>query len=236
MVSGEMFFDEGDHLIDPNILHFGPEHGLPEEFQGFWRRQNEPTPQVIQCLRVVPRVLPTVHWVDESHPAWDERRPKVRVFRVACDFDEVIHQGMTLFTTPTEIADPPFPGAFEWIRGLLDAGVTFIVHTCRLTGWSNSNPYLFHARGDEVEAALRAWFLRHGLEARYVDLLHFWHYVGKPSADVYIDDKAWRFHGIYPSVPELQAEVKGAEEDRARRLRAHEAMVQAQRAVAYTPT
>lgn len=211
--------------VSEDIYELHPGNCTDTALHGHWRVVREELEVVgnagVPARRVVPRILPTVHWVDDTHPAWDERRPKVKVYRIACDFDEVIHQGTTLFTTPSEISDPPFPGAFDWIRQLLDEGLTFIVHTCRLSHWSPSNPYLFHELGEQVEEALRGWFLHHGMSQHHVDQIHFWRHVGKPSADVYIDDKAWRFHGVYPTVEELRDATGQAEVDRRQLLQQH---------------
>lgn len=209
----------------PRILQFQESNCRHSELLGFWRWSgperfltssagSSPPNTYTSCQRVVPRILPTLHWVDQTHPTWDERRPKTHALRFAVDFDEVIHQGRTRFTVPTEILDPPFPGAFAWIQDLVEGGVTFIVHTCRLTHWSPSNPYLFHEMGEDVEAALKAWFLFHGMPAVILDQIHFWRYVGKPSADVYIDDKAFCFHGRFPTALAVRGAMSRASEDR----------------------
>jgi len=173
---------------------------------------------ILPFKRVVPRVLPTLHWVDDTHHAFDDLVQKTRAYRIACDFDEVIHQGISKFTVPSEIQDPPFPGALAWIRDLLDKEVVLIIHTCRFSQWCTTSQYLFVEGPEKVEVEIQAWFLAHGLEQHYIDQLHFWRYVGKPSADVYIDDKAFCFRGHFPLVLDLQGIKARAFDDRARVL------------------
>lgn len=226
-----ILMDLGEYHIDPvqygsshsSILHLHRGNCPHSEIHAYWKLLGGWYPfeidgefkQYIMFQRVVPRVLPTVHWVDETHHAWDERRPTKRNFRVACDFDSVIHQGTSLFTVPSEILDPPWPGVFQGIREILEEGSTFIIHTCRLSHWSTSNPFLFAEDPEKVERALKIWFLLHDMEPNYVDQFHFWRYVGKPSADVYIDDKAFNFDGLFPTIKELREAMDRSEASRA---------------------
>lgn len=126
---------------------------------------------------------------------------------VAVDFDGVIHGFTTPFEHALVIADPPVPGAIEWLGRLLDSGWRVILHTARLT--SGVPAPLGHEQVDVTSrvAAIRTWFLLHGglLGGETFDRLEVWTAGGKPHADVYVDDKALRYEGgMFPTVEHLQ--------------------------------
>lgn len=118
---------------------------------------------------------------------------------IAVDFDGVIHQYVSPWTSPVDVHDPPVPGALDFLRRLLGSGWRVIIHTARLM--NNVPP----AETDVPEIdltsrvqAIRAWFREH--DAQDVEAaVSFWTAGGKPHADVYLDDRALRFDGIWPS-------------------------------------
>lgn len=101
--------------------------------------------------------------------------------RICIDIDGVIAS----FRRPGETyADvEPLPGAAERIRGLRAAGHTVILFTARHMKTCRGNVGLVIARQGKTTLD---WLARHGIE---YDEIHF----GKPHADVYIDDNAYRF-------------------------------------------
>ena len=79
----------------------------------------------------------------------------------------------------------PLPGAAEKMKRLKDAGHYLILCTARHMATCNSNVGLVVARQG---LALLEWLKKH--EIPYDEL-----WFGKPHADVYIDDNAYRFVG-----------------------------------------
>jgi capsule biosynthesis phosphatase len=77
----------------------------------------------------------------------------------------------------------PVPGAIERLRELKQAGHYLIINTARHMKTCEGNVGKVIARQG---AATLNWLARHGIE---YDEIHF----GKPHADVYIDDNAFRF-------------------------------------------
>lgn len=104
------------------------------------------------------------------------------------DFDGVLNSYQTPFTTPTHLPDPPIPGAIEWLEELVKNFHVTIYTTRMLQG--------------VAQAALVDWFLRNGLPMHTIDKMSF--SCVKGGADVYIDDRAYRFEGVYPTVEELK--------------------------------
>lgn len=106
---------------------------------------------------------------------------------VYVDFDGVLNSYKTKFTTPTDLPDEPVPGAIDWLQELI-ANCHVTIYTTRML----QGP---------AQAALVDWFLRHGMPMRSIEKLSF--SCVKGGADVYIDDRAYRFEGVFPTVAEL---------------------------------
>jgi hypothetical protein len=108
---------------------------------------------------------------------------------LAIDFDGVIHAYTSGWRGATVISDPPVEGAIDW---LLQAAERFDLA-------------IFSARASHPGAidAMRAWLTQHGLPARVLERIRFPR--GKPPAELYIDDRAYRFEGAFPSWSDLDA-------------------------------
>lgn len=106
-------------------------------------------------------------------PEDDIRRTR---FTVAVDFDGVIHRR----TTKSNILalDEPMPGAATALKMLRQEGVWIIIHTARPL-----------AEGDNLRELIH-WLDKHGISYDAI-----WLAVGKPIADMYIDDRAYSFTG-----------------------------------------
>lgn len=101
--------------------------------------------------------------------------------RICIDIDGVISQ---LKQPGQSYADvPPVPGAPEALRRLREQGHYVILHTARHMKTCDGNVGLVLARQG---ATTLDWLARHGVE---YDEIFF----GKPWADIYIDDNAFRF-------------------------------------------
>ena len=110
---------------------------------------------------------------------------------LAIDFDGVIHSYASGWRGPLEIPDPPVDGAIEW---LVQASERFDLAITTVRA----------AHPGAIEA-MKAWLRRHGLPERVLERLRF--PLHKPPAEVYIDDRGWRFEGTFPSF-ELLGELE----------------------------
>lgn len=112
---------------------------------------------------------------------------------IAVDFDGVIHQHVSPWTgDPAHIPDPPVPGAIAFLTAMVERYDVFIF-TCRL----------LTPRRSPVERAMCAWLASHGAPEAVIHALHF--ASEKPHAGVYLDDRAMRFEGSFPTVAAIDA-------------------------------
>lgn len=106
---------------------------------------------------------------------------------IAVDFDGVLHAHTSAWTDVHEIHDGPVDGAIEFLRATIDAGIRVVIFTARAKT-ATSVPHIY------------AWLRVHGLEEKYTWQIEIT--CLKPAALVYLDDRGWRFDGVFPS-PEL---------------------------------
>lgn len=122
---------------------------------------------------------------------------------IAVDFDGVLHQYTSKFDI--NLLDPPMPGAFEWLTALVK-DFKVIIHSCRFSpkasadGEISSRAWYFAEKAQDSAAA---WFKEHGLPKEVYDQLVFWQNTGKPTALIYVDDRAFRFEGHFPTKNEI---------------------------------
>lgn len=113
------------------------------------------------------------------------------------DFDGVIHSYKTKWQHATIIPDPPVPGAIEFIEA---ASESFAIH-------------IFSSRSKTMQGrvAMKRWLACHLLQhfeddrvatKRLLDKIK-WPET-KPPAFLTIDDRAWQFRGVFPSITEMQ--------------------------------
>jgi hypothetical protein len=108
-------------------------------------------------------------------------------YTIAVDFDGVIHSYTTPWISATEIPDLPVPGAIDWLNKI-SKDFKVVIHTTRGETLSG-------------QAAVRDWLTKHGYEL--ADTTEVEVTALKPAALVYIDDRAWRFEGTFPSRHEI---------------------------------
>lgn len=146
-------------------------------------------------LRVTYDGVPLTGFADGGFVSY----PRPAALVVALDFDGTVYAGP--FTAADEITGLPNAGAIEWVREELRRGHRLIIHTCRLTTTYEGCPFPVDRHKDPaaVVLALRAWFMLHGLTEAEVDALEFWTRPGKPWANEYLDDRAVRFSGVFPT-------------------------------------
>jgi hypothetical protein len=121
-------------------------------------------------------------------------KPKGERYTIAVDFDGVLHSYTSPWVDAGTIPDPPVPGAIEWLFEMLqrfDVAIT-----------STRNHQLGGKR------AMRAWLKLHAGTCWY-DQMGFRGLeeiafpVKKPAALVYLDDRAMRFDGRFPTAQEI---------------------------------
>jgi capsule biosynthesis phosphatase len=101
--------------------------------------------------------------------------------RICFDIDGVLCPLRNTGQTYSEL--PPLPGAVEKIKSLKEAGHHIILQTARHMKTCNGNVALVIARQGKT---LLDWLAKH--EIPFDELLF-----GKPYADIYVDDNAYRF-------------------------------------------
>lgn len=123
----------------------------------------------------------------------DAEKPPVASMRkrrtICVDFDGVLHSYISPWKGATVIPDEPVPAAIEWLMHMhehFDIAI-FSTRACEPGGI----------------AAMRQWLLDHGLGEALVERISFPR--EKPLAHIYIDDRAWRFEGVFPTADEVRA-------------------------------
>jgi|SRR6185436_7540989 len=106
------------------------------------------------------------------------------------DFDGVINSYTSGFdkANPTNLPDPPVPGAIEFLTCAVEK-FHVVIFTCRMLQ-------------PESEQAIHNWLLKHGLSNNVADQIAF--SCTKRGADVYIDDRGFRFEGFFPTLEQLE--------------------------------
>jgi len=106
------------------------------------------------------------------------------------DFDGVIHAYTSPWTEATDINDGPVDGAIDWLKAMIAQNVHIVLFTARLA----EGRYPIYRR-------IQEWLLRHGIEESELARMTF--HTGKPHGTLYIDDRAYRFRGRFPSIEEV---------------------------------
>lgn len=129
---------------------------------------------------------------------------KPKKYRIMVDFDGVLHQYVSPWTSLTEIHDPPVAGAIEWLEEMTKH-FQVAVHSTR-------------CESEEAIYSMMLWFLQHGLSDRARHSLEYTY--TKLPALIYIDDRGLRFDGtnwptkefIHDSRPWNKTQVRDDEE------------------------
>lgn len=108
---------------------------------------------------------------------------------ICVDFDGVIHLYISPWKAHDIIEDGPHPDAF---RMLEEYTKKFHVHV-----------YSARSKDELGIAAMHKWFRDRGASEELLSKLIF--SKQKPTASVYIDDRAWRFTGDWPSIEDLES-------------------------------
>ena len=112
--------------------------------------------------------------------------------RILCiDFDGVLHSYTSGWQGADVVADPPVPGAIEWLTSLVDN--------------PEFTPMIYSSRSRQSGgiSAMREWLFEYGAPLRILDQIKF--PTQKPAAFLTIDDRAICFTGEFPSFEDMMA-------------------------------
>lgn len=94
---------------------------------------------------------------------------------IAIDFDGVLHSYTSGWKGPGIIPDPPVPGMADACHQMIQAGFEVVVMSSR-------------ARHQPAAMAMASWLINHGFPPMKIT-------AEKVPAEVYIDDRGYRFNG-----------------------------------------
>lgn len=125
---------------------------------------------------------------------------------ICVDFDGVIHSYTSGWQGVDVIADPPVPGAIEWLVSHLPKPMHYENGVlCKFEEYDGPIVQIYSSRSKEPEgiAAMQEWLILHGLPSRliYQGILNF--PTQKPAAYLTIDDRAICFNGSFPTTDEM---------------------------------
>jgi hypothetical protein len=122
-------------------------------------------------------------------PLWGEKKKGVR--RICVDFDGVLHSFTSGFTGEIPF-DPPTPGAVEFVRWLVEREWEIVIFSAR-------------ARTEKGQQGILNWWCHFGfspiLSTGYASPIFLT--AIKCDADLYLDDRGWRFTGNFEEVISL---------------------------------
>jgi len=120
--------------------------------------------------------------VAHGRPVAPSPRRRARKKTLVVDFDGVLHSYRSGWRGPTAIPDAPVEGALDFlVRAVERFDVAILSSRSREAG------------GIE---AMKRWLADHGLAEEVLARLRFPR--TKPPAHVYLDDRGWRFDGVFP--------------------------------------
>lgn len=121
-----------------------------------------------------------------------------RNYSIAVDFDGVLHSYLSPWVSAGVIPDPPVPGAIEWLTDI-EKKFEVIVFTTR-------------GKTQEGRDAVRRWLWENGYSGKHNRSsirpetwsdLTIVVTAEKPPALIYLDDRAVRFEGSFPTADEI---------------------------------
>lgn len=122
--------------------------------------------------------------------------------KISLDFDGVLFP-KEQYTNRGQCYGPPMPGAVAFVHEALVAGHEVFILTSRM---ADLMPHTAHA----VEREIKTWLLEHfGPEAAHRIAVT----ATKNPADIYIDDRGYRFHGEWPIIQTISSGFHGTVEE-----------------------
>ena len=130
-------------------------------------------------------------------------KKKDEKYTIAVDFDGVIHQHTSPWIAPHIIQDSPIPGSLVWLWDM-NQKFKVVIFTTRGRTWRGRRA---------VKKYLKLWSSPKQWASYEVFMgTHYKKFVGleeievtdrKPAALIYIDDRAFRFSGTFPSSEQI---------------------------------
>ncbi|MBX7192357.1 MAG: hypothetical protein K1X94_09875 [Sandaracinaceae bacterium] len=152
-----------------------------------WSLDRERASMVHERVSGAPPQAPVIARHDSHFPI--APRPRTRRRTLVVDFDGVLHSYSSGWKGPTSIPDPPVEGALSFLeRATQRFEVAVLSSRSREAGGID---------------AMKKWLLEHGLDPLVLGQLRFPR--TKPPAHVYLDDRGWRFDGVFPSLEAIEA-------------------------------
>ncbi len=125
-----------------------------------------------------------------SRSSASRKRPRLRPSKtLVVDFDGVLHSYRSGWKGPTSIPDPPVAGALAFLASAVERFEVAVLSS--------------RSREPGGIDAMKRWLTEHGLDAAVLGRLKFPR--TKPPAHVYLDDRGWRFEGVFPPLDEIDA-------------------------------
>ena len=127
----------------------------------------------------------------DAQPSLATPKKKVRARKktIVVDFDGVLHAYTSGWKGATSIPDPPVPEAFSFLSAAVERFEVAILSA--------------RSREPGGIEAMKHWLTQNGLAAETLGKLKFPR--TKPPAHVYLDDRGWRFEGVFPPLDAIEA-------------------------------
>ena len=134
---------------------------------------------------------------------------------ICVDFDGVCSNYASGWVEAFLIPDPPVAGLFRAVYGWLNDGLTLAIYSARSSqsGGVRAMKQWFEKHDKEYQGT--AWiaetedadlYVKPKFQGSLMDNLQFPYH--KPAAQVYLDDRGFRFNGTFPSTAELKKAYK----------------------------
>ncbi|MEE8536912.1 MAG: hypothetical protein V3S71_02820 [Acidobacteriota bacterium] len=106
---------------------------------------------------------------------------------IALDFDGVLHSAPNGYTGMEPEGDP-VAGALDFVKAEIAKGTELVIYTARAA-----------ISGAAAVVAVDTWLRKHGFP--YIPVVG-----NKPHADLYVDDRGYRFEGDFSALTDYLAE------------------------------
>ncbi len=122
---------------------------------------------------------------------------------ICVDFDGVLHSYTSGWQGITKIPDPPVNGSMPWLARM-SANFTVAIYSSRSRSWFGRRAMRLW-----VGRSLRAYYSynarAHTASYDYADgvLSELRFPAKKPAALIYLDDRGWRFDGVFPTPEDI---------------------------------
>ena len=126
---------------------------------------------------------------------------------ICLDFDGVLYSYISGWQGPNNLPDDPVPGAQGFCQWLLDEGYQVVINSVRfneeldLTESTVEKPESYVGNADQAMQTVFKWLMLH----RFPPAIKL--SIGKPAAQIYIDDRGLRFLGDFNQTQEYMKAI-----------------------------